>query len=83
MAKTQMVCPFSKGQCIDCAQFRGRHYYMCCSPKSRDQLEDWRHTTRSKSGDGKRNYDVEKPAALPKNPKWLTNVEELVERSEG
>ena len=83
MVKAQMVCPFSKQQCIECGQFRGRHYYMCCSPDCRDHFENWQHKARSKTGFGKRNYDVEKPPALPDNPKWLTNVEELVERSEG
>jgi hypothetical protein len=83
MAKAQMVCPFSKKQCIECAQFRGRHYYMCCSLEFLDHCEHWQYKARSKTGLATRNYDVEKPPALPENPKWLTNVEELVERSEG
>ncbi len=35
MAKPEMVCPFSKKACIECAQFRGRHYYLCFSPRHR------------------------------------------------
>jgi len=31
MAKEKMVCPISKGICVDCAIYRGRHYYLCYS----------------------------------------------------
>ncbi|HOS60474.1 MAG TPA: hypothetical protein PK661_10290 [Syntrophorhabdaceae bacterium] len=31
MAKEKMVCPISKGMCVDCAIYRGRHYYLCFS----------------------------------------------------
>jgi len=29
MAKKNLLCPFSKGPCIECAIYRGRHYYLC------------------------------------------------------
>jgi hypothetical protein len=29
MTKVAMLCPFSKGRCIECAVFRGRHYGLC------------------------------------------------------
>jgi hypothetical protein len=31
MAKEKMVCPISKGMCVDCSIYRGRHYYLCFS----------------------------------------------------
>lgn len=33
MTKVAMVCPFSKGRCIECAIFRGRHYGLCFKTK--------------------------------------------------
>lgn len=33
MTKTAMVCPFSKGRCIECAIFRGRHFGLCFTTK--------------------------------------------------
>jgi molybdopterin converting factor small subunit len=29
MAKKSLLCPFSKGPCVECAIYRGRHYYLC------------------------------------------------------
>jgi prepilin-type processing-associated H-X9-DG protein len=29
MAKIGMTCPFSKGKCIECAIYRGRHANIC------------------------------------------------------
>ncbi len=31
MAKVTMTCPISRGLCVDCGIYRGRHYYMCYS----------------------------------------------------
>ncbi|MCX5817997.1 MAG: hypothetical protein NTX75_17420 [Proteobacteria bacterium] len=31
MAKEKMICPISKTMCVDCAIYRGRHYYLCFS----------------------------------------------------
>lgn len=28
MAKTRMTCPFSSKLCVECAAYRGRHYYL-------------------------------------------------------
>lgn len=29
MAKEQVLCPFSKKLCAECALYRGRHYFLC------------------------------------------------------
>jgi|PlaIllAssembly_1097288.scaffolds.fasta_scaffold3763229_1 hypothetical protein len=29
MAKEQVICPFSKKLCAECALYRGRHYFLC------------------------------------------------------
>ncbi|HAR96061.1 MAG TPA: hypothetical protein DCR97_08890 [Deltaproteobacteria bacterium] len=33
MTKATMVCPFSKGKCVECGIFRGRHLGFCSKPK--------------------------------------------------
>jgi hypothetical protein len=33
MAKKVVVCPFSKGMCIECAVYRGRHVEVCFAAK--------------------------------------------------
>lgn len=38
MAKEKMVCPISKTMCVDCAIYRGRHYYLCFSKGYRGSL---------------------------------------------
>lgn len=83
MSRTRTMCPFSKKQCISCAQFRGRHYYICFDPQYRHNLSGCCDTTGSRSNGLKRKHAVAMPPVLPKSPKWLTNVEELVERREG
>ena len=35
MAKTKMICPFLGEPCIECAFYRGRHYYLCFCDKYR------------------------------------------------
>jgi hypothetical protein len=83
MAKAQMVCPFSKKPCIACAIFRGRHYYLCFAPNFNGHSWGSSKTTGFKSNGSTRNFDVEKPPVLPRSSKWIHNVEDLVERSEG
>lgn len=38
MAKSKMLCPFTQGFCIECGQYRGRHYYLCDCEKYRGYL---------------------------------------------
>jgi hypothetical protein len=42
VAKKKMICPFSKGLCIECPQYRGRHYYLCFCTKYRGYLGEAR-----------------------------------------
>jgi hypothetical protein len=39
MAKAKMICPFSGELCVECPQYRGRHYYLCFAKKYRGYLE--------------------------------------------
>ena len=44
MAKTKMICPFSGELCVECPQYRGRHYYLCFAKKYRGYLADKEET---------------------------------------
>ncbi len=35
MAKHKILCPISGKACVECAIYRGRHYYLCYSPAYR------------------------------------------------
>lgn len=78
MAKTKMLCPFSNELCRECAQYRGRHYYLCFCKKYRGALShsnDVSPKTRSE-----KRYVI--PPIVPKGTKLLI-LDNLLERSEG
>lgn len=80
MEKAQMVCPFSKKSCIECAVFRGRHYYLCSAPRSPGEKSIWSTTKWFKVESLKRNSQAEKLPILKLSSKCLTNVEDCMER---
>jgi len=76
MAKAKMVCPFSKGLCVECPQYRGRHYYLCFCTKYRGFL------VNTEGRDEKislKTYEI--PPAIPRSPKWLI-LDDFLERNE-
>jgi hypothetical protein len=79
MAKTKMLCPFSKELCRECAQYRGRHYYLCFCTKYRGYLgnpED--HAEQETGGRGdKERFDM--PSPLAPSSTWLV-LNEFAER---
>ena len=40
MAKHKMMCPITGGPCVECAIYRGRHYYLCYSAAYRGSSFD-------------------------------------------
>lgn len=38
MAKTSMICPFSRKLCVECEIYRGKHYFLCFCEKYRGYL---------------------------------------------
>ena len=38
MAKTSMICPFSRKLCVECELYRGKHYFLCYAAKYRGNL---------------------------------------------
>lgn len=79
MAKEKMVCPISKGMCVDCAIYRGRHYYLCfsrgyhgCLLES-EEIEQLKDESETVQGAG-----FSFPDDVFKSLKCLENVEDIV-----
>jgi len=80
MAKTKMICPFSKQVCRECPQYRGRHYYLCYKANYRGHMGESRMNVEPKLW-SQTNKTFEMPGLLPPSPKWLI-LNEYVERKE-
>jgi len=75
MAKIEMICPFSKGGCIQCAVYRGRHANICFSSgyhggEFKSLMKD-RQKPKSNSTDLKFEFPD-----IPDSPMRLKNIEE-------
>ncbi|MFB0564155.1 MAG: hypothetical protein ACETWK_00580 [Candidatus Aminicenantaceae bacterium] len=79
MAKIKMLCPFSKELCRECAQYRGRHYYLCFYTKYRGYLGGQEESGQKTRRGQKRSFEM--PSSLPISPKWLV-FNEFIERKE-
>jgi hypothetical protein len=79
MAKTKVLCPFSKELCKECPQYRGRHYYLCFAKKYRGYLgdtedmvtQDKRHLGAKETIEVTDSYRLPIPPPLKLNPTWL------------
>jgi len=82
MAKTKMLCPFSKELCQECPQYRGRHYYLCYYTKYRGYLGNPKEKAEQKSQISRSDKKYEMPEQLPSSPKWLilNDFEERLEK---
>lgn len=47
MAKINMICPFSKRLCQECAIYRGRHYYLCFCEEYRGYIDQPEENTKA------------------------------------
>jgi hypothetical protein len=79
MAKIKMLCPFSKKLCRECAQYRGRHYYLCFCSKYRGYLGNSEEQTEHKSWPRRSSERFEMPSVLPPSSTWLV-LNEFAER---
>lgn len=84
MAKERMVCPISRGECVECAIYRGRHYYLCYAPAQRAGLEDVDRREREKTTREWASTDETfgMPRFVEIGANCIENVEEIVERRE-
>jgi len=79
MAKTKMLCPFSKKLCFECSQYRGRHYYLCFNTKYRGYLSAPKNERNQESSlRGVMTFQM--PAHMSHSATWLT-INTLAERT--
>lgn len=79
MAKFEMLCPFSEKICIECPQYRGRHYYLCFNTKYQGYLGGKKNEKKQSAGlRGVRNFNM--PETLSPSPIWLA-INSLQERN--
>ncbi len=85
MAKVKMICPITKGPCVECAIYRGRHFCMCFSREYQGaslgigQIEELKALYKAEHDPDKdRKFGI--PDDMEKSSKWISNVEELIER---
>lgn len=79
MAKTKMICPFSGELCVECPQYRGRHYYLCFSKKYRGYLGEKKdqsirvrsHAELKEKHNVTDDYRLPIPPPLKPSPTWL------------
>ena len=87
MARVKMVCPISKEVCTECPIYRGRHFYLCFSKEYQgvslgaEQIAALKAHYQSPDTAGQ-DATFGMPDDMQQSPKWLHNVEELVERRE-
>ena len=79
MAKTKMICPFSKQLCRECPQYRGRHYYLCFYTKYRGYLGSPEEEAKKKSWSSEVTPKFEMPVLSHPSSKWLV-LNEFAER---
>ena len=73
-----MTCPFSKGKCVECAIYRGRHAEICFASgyhggEFRNLME-----VEEKRKYGCTDVKVEFPELVEMSPKWIKDVENCV-----
>ncbi|HTY26236.1 MAG TPA: hypothetical protein VMC85_24115 [Desulfomonilaceae bacterium] len=82
MSRPKMRCPFSKQLCRECPIFRGRHLNLCSVAKNAGGSRGPSKTTGSRLGskdDEFEQWKLLEPPVMPKNPKWLADIEDCIE----
>jgi hypothetical protein len=74
-----MLCPFTKELCRECAQYRGRHYYLCFCTKYRGYLGNSEDHAEQKTGGRGDKEKFDMPLQLPQSSTWLV-LNEFAER---
>lgn len=74
MTKATMVCPFSKGKCIECGVFRGRHMGLCLKTKDESSGDRLTKTKGYSARDLNAKWEV--PAEFALGDGCVKNVED-------
>ncbi len=79
MAKHKIVCPFSGRACVECAVYRGRHYYLCYSAAYRGSSFDPERIKELKDAETKedRGKTFGMPESVELGSQCIKNVEEF------
>jgi hypothetical protein len=85
MAKIAMVCPFSNKMCVDCAIYRGSHYYLCFRKDYRGCLLEGanRKAPKERTVYGVKNLEVDVPVdEIRTGGKVVSDIENVLEEEE-
>jgi len=81
MAKFKMACPITGGMCVECAIYRGRHYYLCFSRDYHGSLMEPEQIERLKpKSSTPKDEKFGMPDEIPLSAGCIKNVEDLIER---
>jgi hypothetical protein len=78
MVNQYMTCPFSKGKCIQCAIYRGRHAEICFASGYHGGEFKNLMEKKTKPRNGCTDAKVEFPDLKDTSSKWLKDVENCV-----
>jgi hypothetical protein len=84
MARVAMSCPFSGKGCIECAIYRGRHFYLCFEKgNSGYKWDTLQHSSiELRKAHGKEDEAFKRLTDIPASPRIISNVENLIEAGE-
>lgn len=84
MSKAAMTCPFSNRACVECAVYRGRHFYLCFAKAHLGCKGDLtRYSTVKFLKPWEEDDDTLRMSSnIPPIPTVIFNVEDLIEKEE-
>ena len=79
-----MACPFSNKACVECAIYRGRHFYLCFAKAYSESGRNMTHHSRTEllKAHGNEGETSKKPTAIATKLTVISNVEDLIEAEE-
>lgn len=78
MSHQFMTCPFSKGKCIECAIYRGRHAEVCFASGYHGGEFKNLMQKKEKTKIGCADVKIEFPDLSDTSSKWIKDVEDCV-----
>jgi hypothetical protein len=78
MKMVKAACPITGRMCLECAIYRGRHFYLCFEKdeESKQVLRDiWAQHRLEENPDG--TYGIAEFFNMPDSPTWLHNIEDV------
>lgn len=84
MSKVAMICPFSNKTCVECAVYRGRHFYLCFAKAYCESGRDMTQQSRTElwKAHGNEEETFKRLTGSPASPAVISNVEDLIKAEE-